>query len=413
MAKTIMILGAAEGQLNLVKICKKRGYRVICVSIAGNYPCFALADQSYYVDTRAKEEILKLAQSQKIDAITTDQTDVSVPSVAYVAEKLGLKGIGVDKALIFTNKYAMRQKAKAKGLAVPDFGKAQTLKEAQDLAARIGYPLIIKPVDSSGSRGVFKINNAEELAFNFATAQAKSLQGMVIIEEFIRGKEYLADGFAMAHKYQTLDVGDKEYFALQNRFVSKMCMFSSVNNLEDEQAKLVRKTNDALLQAFDLPFGITHAEYILRDEDKQVYLVECAARGGGVYLSSDLTPLACGFDTNTALLDYLLEDKVTMPREEELDHKVAAWLAFAFPTGVLTSFGGIEEVTKLQGVHRFISTNFKLGLKTEAPKDDSGKYGPILLFGPNRAFCYELISKIKQTFWATIQTAEGPKGLIW
>ena len=413
MSKTIMILGAGEGQLNFVRICKERGYRVICVSIAGDYPCFKICDTSYHVDTRDKERILEIAQNEQIHAITTDQTDVSVLSVAYVAEHMGLKDIGCDCARRFTNKYSMRCQAKKAGLPVPDFAKAATLVEALEAAHSIGYPVIIKPVDSSGSRGVVKISSDEELRANFAYSLGKSQAQDVIVEKFIRGKEYLADGFAMDHQYVTLDVGDKEYFAVENLFVSKMCMFSSVKNLEDPTSHLVKETNDAIIRAFDLPFGITHAEYLYCEEDHKVYLVECAARGGGVYLSSDLTPLASGFDTNTALIDYLMEDRKIFVDEDRLDNKVSAWLCFAFPEGILTSFDGIDAVMKIPGVHKFCCDGFHVGMKTKALRDDSGKYGPILLSGSNRADCYKIIERVKETFSATIQTEQGLAGLVW
>ncbi len=408
-----MILGAGEGQLNFVRICKERGYRVICVSIAGDYPCFRLCDASYYIDTRDKEAILQAAKKECIDAITTDQTDVSVLSVAYVAEQLGLKGIGVDCAKRFTNKYEMRCQAKKAGLPVPDFAKAASLDEALEAARSIGYPVIIKPVDSSGSRGVIKVSSDEQLTQNFAYSLGKSQVHDVIVEKFIQGKEYLADGFAMDHQYLTLDVGDKEYFAVENLFVSKMCMFSSVRNLEDPVATLVKETNDALIKAFALPFGITHAEYLYCHEDHKVYLVECAARGGGVYLSSDLTPLASGFDTNSALIDYLVEDRKTFVDEAKLDNKVSAWLCFAFPDGVLTALEGVEDVLAIEGVHKFCRDGFHVGMTTKALRDDSGKYGPILLAGKNRKACYEIIEKVKKTFSAIIQTEHGPAGLVW
>ena len=165
--KTIMILGANDGQLPLIKICKRKGYKTVVVSPKGDYPGFKLADQSIYLDTRDKEEILKEAIKLKIDAIVTDQTDVSVGSVAYVAEKLGISGIGTETALRFADKYEMRKAAKKAGVNVPDFDKAQCVEDAVAIAERLGYPLIMKPVDSSGSRGVRKVENAQDIIDNF------------------------------------------------------------------------------------------------------------------------------------------------------------------------------------------------------------------------------------------------------
>ena len=180
--KKVMLLGAGEGQVPFLKICKEKDCYVIAVSIKGDYPCFKLADKSYYIDTRDKERILEVAQMEQIDAIITDQTDVSVPSVAYVAEKMGLRGIGYETALKFTDKYEMRKAAKEAGIGIPEFDRAYTADEAIVISERLGFPLIIKPTDGSGSRGVTKINNRKELIDAFLETQCYSGTGAVIME---------------------------------------------------------------------------------------------------------------------------------------------------------------------------------------------------------------------------------------
>ncbi len=124
--KNVMILGAAAGQIPFIKICKSKGYNVIAVSPNGNYPGFDIADEIVYVDTSDKETILKKAIEMQIDAIMTDQTDVAVPSVAYVSEKMNLRSIGYHKAMIFTDKYSMRVEAQRNGIYVPVFYKANS-----------------------------------------------------------------------------------------------------------------------------------------------------------------------------------------------------------------------------------------------------------------------------------------------
>lgn len=117
--KKIMILGAGAGQIPFINICKKRGAYVIVISPRGKYPGIEAADRHYACDTRDKEQILEIARKENIDAVTTDQTDVSVPAAAYVAEQMGLRGIGYQKALQFTDKYAMYCAAKQTGIYVP------------------------------------------------------------------------------------------------------------------------------------------------------------------------------------------------------------------------------------------------------------------------------------------------------
>ena len=87
-----------------------------------------------------------------------------------------------------------------------------------------------------------------------------------------------------------------------------MCIFESALSINDEIKTAVLHTNDKLIHGFNLNFGITHSDYLYSFDDKKIYLVECAARGGGDYISSKLTPYASGFDTNTALIEYIAEN---------------------------------------------------------------------------------------------------------
>lgn len=411
--KKVMILGAAEGQMPIVNICKRKGYYTIVVSTQGNYPCFNLADKSYYIDTRDKEKILSIAQQEGIDAILTDQTDVSVPSVAYVAEKMNLRGIGYETSLLFTNKYLMRAAAEKANIAIPKFGKAKNLNEAKELAHTIGYPVMVKPTDSSGSRGVVKVKSDSELIKNFELAMHYSTTDYIVIEEFIEGIEYLADGFAMDGRYTTLDIGIKEYFDVDSIFVSKMCMFSSVALIDDRIEKKVAETNQKLVEGLGLTFGITHAEYLYCPKDDKVYLVEIAARGGGVFLSSHITPTATGFNTNEALVDYVVEGKMTFPDFSCLEKRVSAWVCFSFPDGEIVKIDGIDKVKAIDGVYGIVMDDIYLGKKTKHLQDDSGKYGPILVKGNSKKECYKIIDKVKSTLIIQIRTEKGIEDLIW
>lgn len=411
--KKLMILGAANGQLPFINIAKARGYRTVVVSPKGDYPGFAIADKAYYFDTRDKEHILEAARAENIDAITTDQTDVSVPTVAYVAKQMNLPGIGEELALQFTDKYEMRKKARELGIPVPDFRKATDLDEALRAGEELGYPLIIKPLDSSGSRGVFKLANAAEMRGTFPQSLVYSGQGAVIVEQFINGREFLADGFAMGCKYRTLDVGIKEYFDVPGRFISKMCMFFSTAAPLPEELRKVEETNTRLIAGMGLPFGITHAEYILSADDGRVYLVECAARGGGVFLSSHLTPYASGFDTNTALIDFLMEGRQRFPEASELKGDISAWRCFALPEGVIRQCSGKDELLKISGVRDVFLDGLEPGRPVHQLENDSQKLGPILYCGKTETELREAMAQTARTLHIDVTTESGIAPIIW
>lgn len=411
--KKLMILGAAGGQLPFINIAKARGYYTIVVSPQGDYPGFDIADKAYYFDTRDKEHILEAARAENIDAITTDQTDVSVPTVAYVAKHMNLPGIGEDLALQFTDKYEMRKKARELGIAVPDFRKAANLDDALRAGGELGYPLIIKPLDSSGSRGVFKLANAADMRRLFPQSLAFSGQGAVILEQFINGREFVADGFAMGGKYRTLDICIKEHFSGSGRFIANMCMFfSTAANLPDDLRE-VEATDTRLMQGMGLPFGITHSEYIRSDDDGRVYLVECAARGGGVFISSHLTRYACGFDTNTALIDFLMEGTERFPEASELKGDISAWRCFALPEGVIRQCSGKDELLKIPAVRDVFLDGLQPGTQVHKLEDDGQKLGPIIYCGKTESELREAMAQSARTLHIEVATASGPANIIW
>lgn len=412
--KKILLLGAGIGQMPFLKICRAKSYEVLVVSPQGDYPCLKLSDKNFFVDVRDKEAVLKIAAAEKIDAVLTDQADVSVPTVAYVAEKLNLRGIGYETALKFTDKYLMRKAAKVAGVAVPEFNQAFNLAEAVDIAEGMGFPLIIKPADSSGSRGVRRINSAEDLKREFNATQAYSMSGKVILERFIEGNVYCADGYAVNNEHRNLILGITWQFDLPGRFIPAMRMFSSVKRVTDRAGQMLLAENEKLVTSMKLPFGITHAEYIYNTAEDKVYLTEIAARGGGNYISSDLTTLATGFDTNEALIDYVVEGIVRKVEPDKLDDKVSAYVDFGFPAdGVVKSIAGLDDLKKIPGVYKVHMENCYVGKKVARLTDGTKRYGMILIAADDEDECRKVIAEVKRTLVVEIETADGTRTQIW
>ncbi|MDE7371003.1 MAG: ATP-grasp domain-containing protein [Desulfovibrio sp.] len=410
--KKLMILGAASGQMPFITIAKARGYHTIVVSPKGDYPGFDVADKAYYFDTRDKEHILEAARAEKIDAITTDQTDVAVPTVAYVAEKLGLRGIGSDVAEKFTNKYKMRLAAAEAGVSIPKFAHAKNLSEATGIGDSIGYPLIIKPVDNSGSRGIYKIHSTEELKQRFPDALAFSANSEVILEQCLSGPGYLADGFAMGGEYHTLDVGKKENFEGQNLFASSRCIYQSPASDLPEILRKVVETNDKLIRSMKLPFGITHADYIHNIADGKIYLVECAARGGGIFISSHIMPMVSGFNTNEALLEFLVEGTEKKVNPQTLDTNAAAWLCFGLEGGVIENISGLEKLENINEVKN-IFIDMHVGEEIKTLRDNTTKLGPILLKSHSTLSIERAMEEIKNTLKIQTRNEAGLHDIIW
>ena len=410
--KKIMILGASECQVPIISQAQEMGFEVVVVSMPGNYPGFGVADRFYEVDVRDQKEILKIAMAEQITGIFTDQTDIPVTTVAYVAEHMGLPGIGYDCALRFTNKYIMRQYCERVGVPGPKHCQASSLQEAYALVQQFQFPLVLKPVDSQGSRGVIKVDSSEELADAFNKALVHSAEQQVILEEFFQGREVVIEGFMANEGFTNLVIGDRVYFDLPGIFVPGQTIFPSQVNPEIQQKLLALNTK--LITGFAPKFGITHSEFLVNEETGEIRLVETAIRGGGVFISSDLIPLASSINANELLIKYATGEKNISPIESNQIHQLAsAYLCFYLPEGQILSIHGLEEVGAIDGVHKACLDGLQVGQTTARLIDKTMRLGPILVAAKNLEALKKNMTEVQNTLRIEVQTSDGVKNIVW
>jgi biotin carboxylase len=407
----MMVVGAGRDQIAIIKKVQQLGFKAIVISRDGDYPGFLIADKSYKIDIRRKEEILKIAQSESICGIVSDQLDEAVLTVAYVAEQTGLPGIGYDCALKFTDKYKMRQFCKEIGIPVPAHFQASSLSQAAQYAKQLEFPLVIKPVDSGGSRGVSKVNNLSELEEKFHASLDCSASGYVILEEYFSGSEIVTEGFVSNYEVTPLVLGDRAYFAIPDTFIPRHTLFPSCLNKELQQKIL---TMDALLiRHFGPKFGITHDEYLIDEKTGDMRLVETAIRGGGVFISSDLVPLACGIDVNKMLVELASGKEEVKIDDSKRVSRASGYICFYLPEGTICEVRGVNEVQCLPGVHLANLQNLEVGKKTKPMTHKGSRLGPILIYGEDRQALQEVIHQIQETLVIKVETVNGIKGIVW
>lgn len=407
--KKVLVIGAGRGQVPIIDLLHKYGAYVCVVSPEGNYPGLRIADEVFYEDVKSIQAILMYAKKAKITAIVTDQLDEGVLTSAVIAEELGLKGIGKQVARKFTDKYEMRQAAKKIGIAVPRSMKFKSLEEISEAEIK-KFPLMMKPLDSAASKGVYKILSYKDITKYFEKSKSYSNSGEVILEEFIEGKEYVVDAYTEKGEVTNLIVGHREYFNIDNTFIPKATLFvdaiSATNHIEQK----IKEINTKIVKGFGLQFGITHGEYLYNEKEDEVYLVEIAARGGGVFISSDLIPLCCGVNANELLVRCVLglENK-----EINLTKGAAAYFCYLTPQGQVCQLNNIAEAEKCEGVYKCFFDNIYLGMQTDAITNKASRKGPILVFGKNKEECYRAIKKVQEILDIRIQTQDGIKPIIW
>lgn len=388
--KKVLVVGGSVWQVALVRAAKKRGCFVICTNPYKDSPGFAPADVGLRIDIRHMDKLLATARRYRVDAVVSDQIDLAVPTVAYLAEKLGLPGIGRDKAALFTNKHLMREFCDAHGFLQPRSRLVSSPQEAGRAAREFGFPCIMKPLDSRSSRGVFLVRNAAQLKKLIPLTLSEGTNRRdFLVEERIVGLEHTVEGFKLPDGHVTLAVSTKGHYAGAPTVADRL-VYSGVGS---RYAALAR-SHDALIDAMGLPFGITHCEYMLKGG--RFYMIEVAARGGGVGISSEIIPIISGADVTQALVRLSLgEDLRRLPiRAPKAKHAVLEF--FETKKGRVKALHGLEKIRAMPQIHR-CELNIKVGDRVGPPANDSARPGYFIGMAGGLAGIDRLSRRVKRT----------------
>lgn len=400
--KRIMILGASDLQVPLITKAKERGLFVIVVSPSKDEPGKRFADITIECDVRDELFLLEKAKELKIDGIITDQTDIAVRTVAFVSEKMGLPGIGYETAKLFTDKYLMRERCKEIGVPTLRYILTNELEDALRFYNSIGSDLILKPVDSQGSRGVSLINSKQKLVEKFKEAIGYSRSGKVLLEQFVSGREFVVEGIALNYKFENAVIGDTYYFDIPDVFSATQRVFPT--NADEALKQKVLSINKCIVEGFGLKQGITHSEFIMNGDD--VILIETAARGGGVFISSDLISLSTGMCSEDFLIDICLGICDELPHLD-VNKCSCCYLAFYLPEGVVEECKCIDSVLSLPFTFRNNLKNIKTGLKTRPIHDKTARFN-IILSGCDRNELNKNVEYVKKVLdGIRVRTKEG------
>lgn len=330
MKPRILIVGGGINQLELVRNARALGCYVIVTDVNGNPPCRLEADEFFQVDTTDRAETLRVAKSSQLSAVVSDQSDVAVPTVAYVAENLSLPGIGFETSLRFTNKHLMRETIKK---TRPDLIPQSTLyvQEADllkflDLTQRTMNEWIVKPINSQGSKGVSRLTQ-QAYKSSISLAFRESRGHGVVLEEFVHGEEFSVESFVVDGQVHHLAVTRKFHYP-QNDCIDNRNVYLGDIPLDVESA--LYEANRAVIASLGLQTGSTHGEF--KVNDGRVKLMEIAARGGGGNISGKIIPFLTGFSPTRAVLDFSLGLRPTIEASSYRE-KFAVLRFFDFPPG--------------------------------------------------------------------------------
>ena len=393
--KTVMVIAGGTWQVPLIKKVKAMGYKVLNSNLYEDSPGFAFSDYTAVADVKDKEKNLEIAEKYKVNAVLTDQSDIAVPTVAYVAEKLGCYTFGEEMAALFTNKFKMRKFCQEKGFPIPEYRLCYTIEDAKEFLRELKKNIVIKPLDSQSSRGVFTIHTEEELEQYFSISESYSNQGKgVLAERYIVGTEFTIDGIMNKGVHHSLAISQKSHFAYNPNIASKL--FFSYDNENFDYDRL-RRQNNELVERTGLKFGLTHGEY--KYENGKFYLIEIAARGGGTKIASDIVPFLSGIDTYELLVKNALGESAEVDYSViEKNKKRCAVLEFLDVESngkKIKNISGLEQIREIKEV-REIQLEFKVGDIVEKAQDDRSRAGFFIVCWETREKTQDVCNQIKK-----------------
>lgn len=316
--KKIMIIGAGEFQVPLIKECKSNNYYTIVTDLNPEAEGFKFSDIALNIDTLDKELTLKKAREYNVDAIITT-SDYPVRVVAYVCEKLALKGLSVRASEICTNKFLLRECLKEHNVENPSYWIVNEKREIEGVMDKLKFPVVLKPVDSSASRGVIKINEINDLFCAYDQAMNFSKSGKVIIEEFIEGPEYSVECITQNGKTYCIAITEKTT-AGEPYFVEERHVIPA--NLTETQEELIIGHVISVIEAIGLDNSASHTEIKLTSKGPRI--IEIGARLGGDYITSDLVPLSTGVN----MLDNIIRLALSQPLKIQKKLKLFSGIQF-------------------------------------------------------------------------------------
>lgn len=338
----LLIVGAGTLQIPAIKKAKEMGFEVAVVDLNPLAPGVHFADLFFEISTIDEEKIVKAAIDYQPDGVMTMATDMPMRSVARVASALNLHSISYEVAEKATDKVKMIECFREHNVPHPWFKVFIDSNQFKTELNNISLPFIIKPSDSSGSKGVVLVESLESAYDAFSYSQSCSKSGTVLVEEFMVGSEV---------SVETLTINDETHvIAITDKLTSGSPYFVEMGHSQPSQhgcdivEQIVKVAKEAIT-AIGINNSPAHIEMILTKNGPK--LVELGARLGGDCISSHLVPLSTGIDMVKSCIELSVG---LIPNIQVQYSKGAAIRYISSEQGVFKGITGIEVVEKLKGI---------------------------------------------------------------
>jgi biotin carboxylase len=357
--KTLLIISGGIEAADAAQRAKQMGLTVVVSDRDPQAPGFAFADSCLIADVYGANETAAAAERynrkiRKIDGVLCVAADAPV-TAATVAQRLRLPGLPIHVAELACDKLAMKRCFQSAGVAVPWFAEVSTPQELQRIAIERGRDLVIKPVDSRGSRGVQRVAQVEDLAGAFLLARGHSPSERVMVEQYLPGPQVSTESIVIDGVCHTPGFSDRNY-----EYLDRYAPFFIENGgdlpslLPDAIQDKVRDLVGRAAAAMGVTHGTVKGDVVVHQGEP--YMIELAARLSGGFFCTREIPLNTGVDFIGAAIRLALGEPVAA---EELTPRYQQPVVqrYAFPApGTVVSIAGADDARKIAGIEEVVVT---------------------------------------------------------
>lgn len=382
--KAIMIFGVGELQESIIKRAKAKGLFVVGIDPCADAVCRDEVDAFEVVGGQDYEGTLAVARKYNISAVVTAATDKPLVMMARVAKVLGLPFYSEETAKVSTDKFRMKECFRKGGIPCANGGLIKSIDEAEGLV----YPVILKPRDNSGSRGVIFCNNKTELEAAFNEAMQYTKLDSVLVEEFIEGQEYSIESLHYDGKSEVVQFTEKRTTPFPYNVELGHIQPA---NISDEHKEQIRNIIADIAVALGFENCPSHTE--LKINERGIFVIETSPRLGGDYITSTLTPLSTGIN----LEDQLLNIATGTPVDTKTGRVERASAVRFFSFNESKTITALPDRDSVLGWPHVVDYSFKLavGDSVNLITSSLNRYGQIILQAEKRSMietlldCYE------------------------
>lgn len=376
----VMVLGGGSCQMNLIERLKKQGDEVVLIDYLPDCPASSLSDTHLLISTFDTKSVLEAARKFEIEAIITLGTDQPVLTAAKVAEELDLPFyLTSEQALAATNKRVMKKMFTKNGIPTANYRLIKKDFEDRDIKD-ISFPVVLKPVDSQGQRGIYKLNSIEEIREHMADTLSFSREDKALLEEYYESDEITVNGWLSDGKLALLSVVDRVSMTAGAHI--GICIAHNFPSLHlKEYYDEIQKLTEQIVSVFGFKNGPVYFQYLIGKD--RIKVNEIAMRIGGAY--EDITLLEItGFDVLKMLIDTVKGKSLSIDKLQRynlVDSKI-----FLSTQMFFLKAGKIKKIFYDKGALKkckveIISISFKIGETVGDIKNATARAGYFIVQG--------------------------------